>query len=191
RITYHGLITRAEAVYLVVNKFFKDELKEVSPTDKAFKDTENAHDLALEVGFKYKDDTGKIKTKDRWQSYTLAYMIQNPEEGMQEDLYKAMVVARKLGLLNYTLNDLNLSHYKKADLFSQDDDISDWDKPLSKKDAIHLMINTEIALNFTQGKYKTTKEFGKMQPNDKVSLIGNHTEPNTGIHYGDNWVDAC
>ncbi|KYH30493.1 hypothetical protein CLTEP_26170 [Clostridium tepidiprofundi DSM 19306] len=30
-----------------------------------------------------------------------------------------------------------------------------------------------------------------MQPNDKVSLIGNHTEPNTGIHYGDNWVDAC
>ncbi|WP_153016356.1 hypothetical protein, partial [Clostridium tepidiprofundi] len=42
RITYHGLITRAEAVYLVVNKFFKDELKEVSPSDKAFKDTENA-----------------------------------------------------------------------------------------------------------------------------------------------------
>lgn len=137
-----GSISRAEAVYLVVNNFLGDELNKVDTKDKAFSDCKNAGDLALKVGFKEKKD-GTITSKDNWQTFTLAYMMQNPDKGMQEDLYKAMVVANNLGLLGDNVNE------------------SRWDEPISKEESIELLTNVFQAQN-KLGSYTSTVEYGKI-----------------------------
>jgi hypothetical protein len=130
--SYKGSISRAEAIYMIVNKHFPEELAKVTGKEQAFKDTKNAGDLALKAGFKYKDkETKEIIGKDRWQAYTLAYMLQNPDKGMQEDLYKAMVVAKQLNLIP--------------------GDESRWDEPISKAEAIQLVVNTHLAKNSLYG----------------------------------------
>jgi len=140
--SYKGSISRAEAVYMLVNQHFKDQLDKVTGKEKAFKDTKNAGDLALKANFKYKDkETKAIVSKDRWQTYTLAYMLQNPKKGMQEELYKTMVVAKQLELIK-----------------SED---SRWDEPISKSEAIELIVNTYLAKNQASG-YLSEVEAGKI-----------------------------
>lgn len=82
--TYNkGSITRAEAVYTLVQLFYADEYEEVQGKDKAFSDTKNGGNLAK-----------KYKFQDQFceRSYTLYKAIE--DEKLPEDLYKAMVVAK-------------------------------------------------------------------------------------------------
>ncbi len=137
-----GSISRAEAVYMVVNEFFSKQLSEVTGKEDSYSDVKNAGDLASKVGFKEKDGTGKTN----WQAYTLAYMMQNPDKGMQEELYKAMVVAYNNGLLG-----------------SSDTD-SRWDEPISKVEGISLMANVFLALNESEG-YVSDVEYGEHEEN--------------------------
>lgn len=139
--SYKGSISRAEAVYLLVNAMFQDQLQKVSGSEKAFNDCKNAGDLALKAGFKTKNADGSITGKDRWQSYTLAYMMQHPEDGMQEELYKAMVVA------------------KNNNIITESD--SRWDEPISNAEAILMFINAGLAQNNLYG-YKSEAEYGKI-----------------------------
>ncbi len=71
---YKSSISRAEAVYMIVNQYFPNQLAKVTGKENAFKDTKNAGDLSLNAGFRYKDNSNQEVGKDRWQSYTLAYM---------------------------------------------------------------------------------------------------------------------
>lgn len=152
--TYEGIISRAEAVYMMVNKHFPDELAKVTGKEDAYKDTKNAGDLAYKLGFKYKDkETKEIKEKDRWQAYTLAVMVQEPKDGMQEELYKAMVVAKKLGLLA--------------------GEESRWNEAISKAEAIQLIINTHLAKNELYG-YLSEVEYGKINK-DKFEVSTEET----------------
>lgn len=144
----NGSISRAEAVYMVVNEFFADQLKAVSSKDSAYSDCKNAGDLALKLDFKEKKD-GKVTGKDNWQSYVLAYMMQNPSKGMQEDLYKAMVVAYENGLLGT-------------------DETSRWDEPISKSESIELMKNVFLALDKLEG-YLSDTEYGNYAESDTTS----------------------
>lgn len=172
--SYKGSISRAEAVYMMVNKHFPEELAKVTGKEQAFKDTKNAGDLALKVGFKYKDkETKEILGKDRWQAYTLAYMIQNPDKGLQDELYKAMVVAKQAGLIS--------------------GDESRWDEPISKAEAIQLVINTHLAKNNLYG-YLSKVEYGKndlskftVESEDPYKVIGVDEE---GMKYGKDWVQV-
>ncbi len=141
---YKGSISRAEAVYMVVNKHFPKELAKVNGEEKAFKDTKNGGDVARTLGFKYKDkETKEIIPKDRWQMYTLATMLQHPNKGMQEEIYNAMVVAKKLGLIP--------------------GEESRWDEPISKAEGIQLVMNTHLAKNKIYG-YLSEVEYGKINP---------------------------
>lgn len=170
--TLSGTMSRGEAIYLIVNKHFKEEIAKVGRNDKAFSDTKNGGDLALKLGFKAKDkETKAIVNKDRWQSYTLACMFQNPDGGMQEEIYKTMVVAKNLGLV-------------------QGDTVR-WDEPISKAEAIQLIVNTHLAKNTLYG-YLSEVEYGKINV-DKFKVNTTQEElgvTEDGMSFGDGWVEA-
>jgi len=131
-------ISRAEAIYMIANYMFESEVKATSSDAEAFSDTKNGGDLALDVGFKEKGKDGKIENKERWQAYTLAYMLKHPDEGMQDELYKAMALAKKLEIIK--------------------DSDSRWDETLSLSEAIDMIVNAHLAKNglesyLTEGEY--------------------------------------
>lgn len=149
--TYKGEITRAEAVYMIAQVMFKDKYDEVASGKKAklpegtpmFSDVKNYGDLALDA--KYKTNDKKTKTitpKDRWEAYTIEFMTKNPDKGMQEELYKGMVVAASTGFLDATGNKE-----------------SRWDEPISKTEAIQLIVNACLAANKEYG-YASEVEYG-------------------------------
>jgi len=80
-VGFKGSITRAEAIFLLINKHFPDELEMVTGKESAYEDTKNAGDLALSLKFKYEDSNGNIIGKDRWQLVEEGYI-------KQEDLDK-------------------------------------------------------------------------------------------------------
>lgn len=165
-VTYQGNISRAEAVYMLVKMHFNEEYESVEGKAKAFTDTKNGGDLALKLGFKVKDKESKeITEKGRWESYTLAYMMKNPDKGLQEELYKAMVVAKDKGIITSSE--------------------SRWDEPLSKSEAILMIINTQNALNKSIG-YAFDKEYGEMVV---AEVPVDEEEPSTVVENGD-WLVA-
>lgn len=171
--SYKGSISRAEAIYMVVNSNFADKLAEVTGKEKAFSDTKNAGDLAYKAGFKVKNkETKEITGKDRWQSYTLAYMLQNPDKGMQSELYNAMVIAKDLGIVGGTE--------------------SRWDEPISKSEAIQLMVNTQLAKNKVYG-YLSTAEYGKLNAAKfKINVEGQNVlgVDGNGMKFGKDWAEV-
>lgn len=174
RSNVNGAISRAEAIHLIVQSEFKDIYSDVSGKEKAFSDTKNGGDVAYKVGFKEKDDDGNIVAKNMWQNYTLAFMMQYPDKGMQEEMYKSMVVAKSIGLLDEEME-------------------SRWDEPLSKEEAIELIINTQLAKNHAYG-YLSEVEYGKINADkfkiqkDTQDAIG--VDEETGLEYGEGWTEV-
>ena len=148
-----GSITRLEAVYMVVSSLFPEELSKVHDSDKSYIDIKNAGDLALKAGFKerLKDGSKAIVEKDRWQAYSLAYSLQNPQKGVQRELYRATVVAHRLGLLP--------------------GEEMRWDESISKVEALQLLIDAYEAQNTLYG-YLTEAENGKIVNNFQVQQPG-------------------
>lgn len=171
--SYTGSISRAEAIYLVVNTNFADKLGAVTGKEKSYSDCKNAGDLANDAGFKAKNkDTKEIMGKDRWQLYTLAYMLQHPDKGMEQELYKSMVVAKQLGLI--------------------DGDTSRWDEPISKSEAIDLVVYVQLAKNKVYG-YLSTVEYGKI--NKAKFNVSTEERVVTGVDangmkYGSDWTEV-
>lgn len=148
-----GSITRLEAVYMVVSSLFPEELSKVQDSDKSYIDIKNAGDLALKAGFKerLKDGSKAIVEKDRWQAYALAYSLQNPQKGVQRELYRASVVAHRLGL--FPGEEMR------------------WDESISKAEALQLLLNAYEAQNTLYG-YLTEQENGKIVNNFQVQQPG-------------------
>lgn len=82
--TYNGSITRAEAIYLLMNRYFSDELESVDTKGVAFNDCKDGGDIGEKQQF---------AGKDRAKLYELAYMLQNGV--VSTDLYKALVLANQ------------------------------------------------------------------------------------------------
>ena len=120
--TAQGSMSKAEAVYLIVNQYFADQLKEVNlETAKVtYTDIKNGGDLALKRGFtdEAKETRGNI---GYLKGYVLNYMFEIGEA--DEDIYKAYVVASDLGLLPSA-------------------DKCNWNSTITKKEAIELMLRT-------------------------------------------------
>ena len=87
--TYNGAMTRAEAVYILMNRYFAEELAGVSGSGD-FSDCANAGDVAGKQGF---------KDKHAWESYELEYCLQNPDKGAPQSLYNSLVLAQSLGII--------------------------------------------------------------------------------------------
>ena len=87
--TYNGAMTRAEAIYILMNRYFAEELAGVSGSGD-FSDCANAGDVAGKQGF---------KDKHAWESYELEYCLQNPDKGAPQSLYNSLVLAQSLGII--------------------------------------------------------------------------------------------
>ena len=138
--TFGGDITRAEAIYTLVKYFYADEYNAVTGKEAAFTDTKNGGDIASKQKFietKKNPETKEKYTeyKDYWMSYELQYAINNPDKGMPEALYKAMVVAKQVGLIT--------------------GEESRWDEALTKNEALNFILriyeNMETITNADRG----------------------------------------
>lgn len=119
-MTYNGTITRAEAVYLLVNRYFPNEYKNADLKADCYSDCKNGGNIAQKQKFIEENNM-----KDYWKSYELTYVIQNPDNGMPTDLYKAMVVAKEKGIITSTE--------------------SRWDEGVTRAEAIEMLVNTYLA----------------------------------------------
>lgn len=113
--TYNGVITRAEAVYLLMNRYYNDELATVDTKDATLSDAKDGGDIATKQKF---IENGN--QKDYWKSYELTYALQNPDKGLPTNLYKALVLAESKAII-----------------------ISDtrWDEALTRSEAIELLVS--------------------------------------------------
>lgn len=158
-------ISRIEAIYMIVRQNFDDLYQKATSKNNAFTDTKSAGDLALKLGFKEEvtkervnEKTGKnekykdIVEKDMWQLYTLDHMLKNPDDGLQDELYRAMAVAKAVGII------------KEAE--------SRWDEVLSKSEAIDLIINTQLAKNELYG-FATELEYAEMEAPSNLQTSNN------------------
>lgn len=113
-LTANGTITRAEAIYTIVSRYFADDLKNVDTKGVTFTDAKDGGNIAEQQKF-IEDGT----QKDYWKSYELTYALQNPDNGLPTDLFKALAVAKDKGLITSETR---------------------WDEALTKSEAIELLV---------------------------------------------------
>lgn len=95
-LTANGTMTRAEAVYLLMSRYFADELANVDISKASLSDAKDGGDFIEKAQAMSKED---ITSKDYLKSYVLTYVITNPDEGVPTDLYKALVLAESKGII--------------------------------------------------------------------------------------------
>lgn len=111
--TYDTAISRGEAIYTIMNMLYGEETLSTVDVDASkdeFKDTKNGGDI---------ETAQKLKNKAKEMSYA----IQNPDKGCPEQIYKALVKAKELGLIG---NETS------------------WDEAITLSDAITLYYNTAV-----------------------------------------------
>lgn len=86
--TYNSCITYAEAIYMIVTRYFWDEYENTQ--EGSVPGASNAGDIISKSGLDYGYS---------WQTYELESCLQNPDQGMPEDLYRAMVVGYNHGIV--------------------------------------------------------------------------------------------
>ena len=129
-------ITKLEALYLVVNTYFKDQVKPVSELTgkESVFGVKNGGDIIGAIGI-----TGSTASKAH-QHNLLSYMMANSaEKGIDQTLVPYMQVAQKLGL----------HEGFSGGIFS----------PINKHEAMQMLINTYKAENKVYG-YLTTDDYG-------------------------------
>lgn len=140
--TLSGSISRGEAVYTLMKKYFPEKLK--SADGKAankFSDCLNAGDIAHKRGYIETDKTtGKDSAKKYWKSYELEYSIQHADMGAPEQIFLAMQVANELGII--------------------EGETCRWDEALTKGEMMSLLIKVYEAENNEYG-YLLNAEYGE------------------------------
>lgn len=131
--TFNSTITRAEAIYTIVQEYYAGEYKSVTGKENnCYSDAKNGGNIAEKAGFITKDKkTGEVTEKKYWKSYELSYSMQNEAKGMPTDLYKALVVAKNHNLIT--------------------GDESRWSDGLTKTEAINLITKVYEDLAETNG----------------------------------------
>lgn len=169
-LTYNGAISRAEAIYLIVNRYFSEDFNSVdlNSSKSSLTDAKDGGDIATKQKFIEND-----KMKDRWRAYELQYAIQNPDDGLPTDLYKALVVANQKGLISATTR---------------------WDEAITRSEAVELLVTalqqdaSMETFNYKLGNYDsgmdtTTESTGTVEEStDNTSSIDS-----TGV---DSKIDA-
>lgn len=117
----NGLITRAEVAYMLAKTYYSDEMDAATKKSKTYSDVKDAGDMAEKA-----ETTGK----QQYKAANLAYMVENPKDGLDEDLYKAMVVAYNHGFFGNTSE-------------------SRWDEPITKEEALQTFVNVYTDLGTT------------------------------------------
>lgn len=110
--TFNGTMTRGEAIYMLMNHFYGDELSSYT-NSPSLPDIKNGGDIASKQKF-----TGDYAT-----SVELIYSLQNADAGAPEEIYKAVALAYDKGIINSTED-------------------SRWDEGITKEESITLLTNT-------------------------------------------------
>lgn len=87
--TYNSGISRAEAIYMLMNHYYADEFKSIDTSKASLDDVKDGGDIAATQGY-----TDQAKAKE------LSYCITNPDAGVPTDIYKALVLAESKGLID-------------------------------------------------------------------------------------------
>lgn len=111
--TYNGAMTRAEVIYMLVSKYYGKELAKIGTDEECYSDCKNAGDIA---------EVAETAGKDYYRTANLEYMIEHPNKGMDEELYKAMEVAYEHGIINT-------------------EDESNWSTAATKLDTMFMLTN--------------------------------------------------
>lgn len=118
---FKGLITRAEVAYMLVKTYYADEMDSIESKAKTYSDVKNAGNMSEEAG---------TTDKKQYKAANLEYMVNNPRKGLDEDLYKAMVVAYNHNIFG------NVTE-------------SRWNEPITKEEALQSFINVYEDLGTT------------------------------------------
>ena len=146
---YKSSITRAEAVYMLMNYYFKDNVQSINVKDISLADAKDGGDMLTTGREKLQitdKETKEVITADGWQLGVLAKMQQGNKGYVHTDIYKALGVANGFGIIGSE---------------------TDWNGPLTKSDAIDMIVKIHQVLNIKEG-YLTTAEYGTMVGNDVI-----------------------
>lgn len=89
--TYNSTMSRAEAIYLIMNTLFSDELAGMDGKGTGLSDCKNAGNVA---------DKQKFTGGYAYKVFELEYCLQNRDKGVPQDLYNAMVLAHNKGIIS-------------------------------------------------------------------------------------------
>lgn len=132
--TFTSTISRGEYIYMLMNHYFKEDLSTVDTKSASFSDAKDAGDLSTTKAFEKYDGS-----KDCWQTAELANAIANPDDGCPTRMYKALVLANTLDIVNAETR---------------------WDEGLSRSEAIQLLADTYAKLAEAKG-YPIDTTLGK------------------------------
>ena len=110
--TYNSTMSRGEAIYLLMNRFYAEEL-----------DTYKADNVKLEDA----EDKGEEQKSGKTRIEELSAMLNNPTEGVEHNLYKAIALA-----------------YEKEIL---DTAKTRWNEGITKAEMLELIIKVEAEFN--------------------------------------------
>lgn len=134
---YKQSISRAEAVYLLLNQFFSNDFRNYDVTSSGITlgDATDGGDFTEDTDGSW-FSTNELVDKDgnKVEGYELGALSKMLEAGdgkVQSDLYKALVMAADLGII-----DANETRY---------------DEPVSRSEAIDMMVKVGQALNEKEG----------------------------------------
>ena len=130
--TFNGTMTRAEFVYMVMNQTFgKEAVSKFDSSKVTLNDCKNAGDIAT---------TEKFSGKDYCNVYVLNEMVDNPQAGVTEEIYKALAMAKEYGIISAETR---------------------WDEAITKTEGIEIIISAFEAKTSTDG-HQTDTETGKV-----------------------------
>ena len=121
---YNGFITKAEFVYMLMNRYFPDEMNSAIANI-------SGKTVAEKQGFISTDkETGNITYGHAWQAYVLQYGLSNEKAELQEQLSAALQLASSKGIVQST---------------------SDWRNPIMKYDVVNMLIKTYEVMGESSG----------------------------------------
>lgn len=115
--TFNQIMTRGEAIYMLVNHYYSEEFKQAEITSESISDIKNGGNIAGK--YKFKEEHDKI--------YELAQAVQNPDEGAPEEIYKAVIVAYDKGILD-------------------SDEETRWDEGITKAESLELITKVYMSI---------------------------------------------
>lgn len=121
---YNGFITKAEFVYMLMNRYFPDEMNSAIANI-------SGKTVAEKQGFISTDkETGNVTYGHAWQAYVLQYGLSNEKAELQEQLSAVLQLANSKGIVQST---------------------SDWRNPIMKYDVVNMLIKTYEVMGESSG----------------------------------------
>jgi hypothetical protein len=168
--TYNGVMSRGEAYYMIVNRFFADDLSKVGSISAQFNDCKDGGNIAEKQ--KFIEDG---KAKDYYRDYEMVYALHNPDDGCPSAIYNAMKVAYNKGLVDAdTRWDEGITKYEAIKLIvealKQETGIPQFDFSIGN------IVNAEQATENTADNTEVTTEDTKQETENKAEANENKAE---------------